>query len=392
MANEFDDIRPYEESEINDAMKRIVSNPYFENVINFLYPGIPAEKVKDNFRSIKNIFTFQMNVMYFALQNILKNSSAGLTYSGIENLDRSKRYLFLSNHRDIFLDSAILQIILLANKHETTCISAGDNLMTSDFLIDIGKSNKMFKLIRGGTPRNIFINSLHTSKYIRYALNERHQSIWIAQRNGRTKDGNDQTQHAVLKMFGMSGGRDFAQNFSELNITPIVISYEYDPGDSLKTREIYISRRKTYVKAKGEDFNSILSGIRQFKGKIHLSITPTVREDDLRKIENGHKNEQIQNLATLIDTRVYDNFRLWNTNYIAHDMLYGSGFASRYSAEEKVAFTENMNMALSRIEGDKQELENIFFSIYANPLVNFIKSTGLHQQPGINNLKHFECS
>jgi hypothetical protein len=392
MANKFDDIRPYYDSEINDAMLRIASSPYFEYIVNFLYPGLPVENVKNMFRTFNSILSFQVNVMNSAIQNIVKNSSAGLSFNGFENLDNSKRYVFLSNHRDILLDSAILQILLHANNHETSEITFGDNLMTSGFIVDIGKSNKMFKLVRGGSPKSIFINSMHTSEYIRYAINEKHQSIWIAQRNGRTKDGNDLTQQGVLKMLGMSGGRDFVQSFSQLNIAPVAISYEYDPGDFLKTREIYISRRQTYVKAEGEDLNSIITGIKQFKGKIHLAVTPTVSGNELRKFCKGSKNECIENLAKLIDARIYSNFKLWNTNYIAYDILYDNRFSSIYSSQEKEAFVEYMKKALLKTEGDKAELESIFLSIYANPVVNFIKTTGLGLQPDTTNIKHFECS
>ena len=391
MVNEFDGIRPYDDSEISEAMQRIVNNPYFDYIVNFLYPEIPVETVKTKFRAFNSVHGFQVNVMNSAIQNIIKNSSSGLSYSGIENLSSTKRYLFLSNHRDILLDSAILQIILYANKHETSEITFGDNLMTSNFIVDIGKSNKMFKLVRGGTPRQIFINSMNTSKYIRYAINEKLQSIWIAQRNGRTKDGNDQTQQAVLKMFGMSGGRDFTQNFARLNIAPIVISYEYDPGDFLKTREIYISRRQTYVKAQDEDLNSIITGIKQFKGKIHLAFTPPISIEELHKIEDTPKNERIQNLATLIDTRVHGNYRLWNTNYIAYDILNGNCYDSIYSDTEKASFAGYMNKALSKIEGDKAELEAIFLAIYANPVLNYKKINGSHRQSDPNNIKHFNC-
>jgi hypothetical protein len=391
MTKEFDDIRPYNDSEISGAMRRIVSNPYFENIINFLYPGVPVENVKEKFRSFNSILSFQVNVMNFAIQNIVKNSSSGLSYSGFENLNNSKRYVFLSNHRDILLDSALLQILLYANNHETSEITFGDNLMTSDFIVDIGKSNKMFKLVRGGSPKNIFINSMHTSAYIRYAINEKLQSIWIAQRNGRTKDGNDLTQQAVLKMLGMSGGHNFIQNICQLNIAPVAISYEYDPGDFLKAKEIYITRRQSYVKAEGEDLKSIITGIKQFKGRIHLSVTSPVSEKELRQFAVAPKNEYIQNLATLIDTRIYSNFHLWNTNYIAYDILYDNRFNSIYSALEKDAFAEYMQKALSNIEGDKAELESIFLSIYANPVVNFIKTTGQEIQPATENLKHFEC-
>jgi hypothetical protein len=392
MGNEFDDIRPYYDEEINDAMHRIVLSPFFENIVKFLYPDVPVAQIKDKFLTFNSVHTFQVNVMNSAIQNIIKTSSAGLSYSGIEKLSSSKRYLFLSNHRDILLDSAILQILLHANGHRPSEITFGDNLMISQLIVDIGKSNKMFKLVRSGTPKEIFKNSMHTSKYIRYALTEKQESIWIAQRNGRTKDGNDQTQQAVLKMFGMSGGRDFVHNFGELNIAPLAISYEYDPGDILKTRELYISRRQTYVKAPGEDLNSILTGINQYKGKIHLAFTLPITPEEIRTIESTNKNEQIQELASIIDSRVYNNFRLWNTNYIAFDQLNGNVFENVYSPAEKDAFLEYMRKGLLRIEGDRAELESIFLSIYANPVVNHIKMKGTSPQSEDINIKYFKCN
>ena len=381
MINQFDDIRPYRDSEISDAMQRIVSNPYFDYILNFLYPDAPPEDVKARFRSFNTVRNFQENVMDYAIQNIVRNSSSGLSYSGFENLSNLKRYLFLSNHRDILLDSAILQIVLHRNGHEPSEITFGDNLMeSSDFIVDIGKSNKMFKLIRGGTTRQIFVNSMHTSEYIRYAIKEKPESIWIAQRNGRTKDGNDQTQPAVLKMFAMSGEKGFAEDFTELNVAPVAISYEFDPCDFLKTRETYISRRQTYVKAKGEDISSILTGIKQNKGKIHLAVTRPVSNEELKQIEEFPRNERIQKLADLIDSRIYEKFRLWNTNYIAYDMLYDSCFGNNYTAAEKEKFSAYMNKMLADIEGDRNELESIFLGIYANPVVNHIKINGVTPQ------------
>jgi len=374
MVNEFEDIRPFTNSEIRDAMQRIVSNPLFANVVRFLYPDVPVEDVKRKFRSINSAYRFQLEVMDYAIRNILEKSSSGLSYNGIEHLSHSRNYLFLANHRDILLDSAILQVILVANNYDSSEITFGDNLMNSEFIVDIGKSNKMFTLIRGGTTREIFTNSVHTSKYIRYAINEKRQSVWIAQSNGRTKDGNDQTQQAVLKMLGMSGGHDFVRNFTGLNIVPTVISYEYDPCDLMKIREIYLSRRQTYQKTENEDLNSVITGIRQFKGKIHLEITPPISEEEVLQICESPKNEWIKNMASFIDKRIYRHYKLFKTNYVAYDVLYGNRFNDKYTFTEKEDFAEYMKKTLSEIEGDTAELEAIFLAIYANPVVNHLQT------------------
>jgi hypothetical protein len=392
MKEEFDDIRPYTDEEIHEAMHRIVQSPFFENIVNFLYHDIPVDHIKDKFLSFNSVNSFQVNVMHSAIQKIIKSSSTGLSFSGIGQLAKEKRYLFLSNHRDILLDSALMQLSLYENGHETSEITFGDNLMTSQFIIDIGKSNKMFRLVRSGTPKEIFKNSMHTSAYIRWALTEKKQSIWIAQRNGRTKDGNDQTQLAVLKMFGMSGGKDFVHNYSELNIEPLSVSYEFDPADFLKTRELYISRRQEYVKAPGEDLNSILTGITQPKGGMHLSFCAPLGEEDFRKIGSSIRNEQVKELASQIDNRIYENFRLWKNNYIAYDILNGVTFKGIYTEHEKDSFVSYMKKGLSNIEGDNDELESIFLAIYANPVVNYIKLTGSSQpQPELPGTVNFKC-
>jgi hypothetical protein len=392
MVKEFDDIRPYEDSEVADAMSRIVSNPAFENVAGFLYPQVPFADVKAKFLSFDSTSSFQNNFSDYAIQTIVKMTSSGLSFDGFRHLNPSKKYLFISNHRDILLDAAILQIILVANKHDTSEITFGDNLMSTQFVVDFGKSNKMFRLIRGGTPKQIFSSSMHTSRYIRYTIKEKQQSVWIAQRNGRTKDGNDQTQQAVLKMFGMSGGHDFAQNFAELNIAPTAVSYEYDPCDCLKTREIYISRRQTYVKEKSEDLNSVITGIRQFKGKIHVSVAPIITVEELREIEKSPKTERIQNLTALIDLRMYKNYKLWNTNYIAWDLINGNRFEKNYTAEEKNAFIDYVRQNISKIDGDREELKSIFLRIYANPVGNYLKAGFSDNQTSKDDLAQFAYS
>jgi len=191
-------------------------------------------------------------------------------------------------------------------------------------------------------------------------------------------------------MLGMSGEDNFVKKFSDLNIVPLIISYEYDPCDFLKTRELYISRHKTYVKAPGEDLNSMITGIKQFKGNIQLIVANPITEKDLSEIGDVHKNEQIEALAKLLDARVYDNYRLWNTNYIAYDILNGTCFENIYSPYEKAVFVDYMNMGLSVIEGDRNELESIFLGIYANPVANYIKINSSGIQPFPDGVKHFD--
>jgi hypothetical protein len=373
MEKNFEDIRPYYDHEIHDAMLRIITNPLFDQIAGYLYPNIQVEALKEKFKTFDSIISFQVNVMDHAIRKIVKETSSGLIYSGFDALDTKKSYLFISNHRDILLDSAILQVILYENSRKTSEITFGENLMSSPFIIDIGKSNKMFKLIRGGTPKELLKSSQITSAYIRHAITKKHESIWIAQRNGRTKDGNDQTELAVLKMFGLSGSHDFATNYEQLNLAPLSISYEYDPCDFFKTRELYIRRRQEYVKAPNEDMQSVVNGMMQFKGGISLVATPVITTAELKQIEELSRNERIPALANLIDLRIYKHFKLWKTNYIAYDLLYSKNFEDKYTSQEEADFRAYVNKNISRIEGDKKELEEIFLGIYANPVLNFLK-------------------
>ena len=222
---DFDDIRPYYDREIPAAIQRIVNSDIFPLMVSYVYPGKSLEEIKKLILSFKTIKDFQLEVMRCVNEQVLARSTTGLTYEGIEQLDPQKKYLFVSNHRDIMLDSCLLQYLLYKNGHETTEITFGANLMSSPLVVDIGKSNKMFRVERGGNMKDFYMSSKHLSDYIRYVLTEKNQSVWIAQRNGRTKDGNDETDQGIIKMFCLSKASDKIQALSELHIIPISILY-----------------------------------------------------------------------------------------------------------------------------------------------------------------------
>ena len=367
----FADIRPYNDSEIPEAVKRITENVYFQGIANYIFPNVDLQILTDEFRKIKTVDEFQVQIMDKVIRTILAQTADTLSYTGFERLSNEKNYLFLSNHRDILLDSAILQIILHKYGLKTSEITFGSNLMSSQFVIDIGKVNKMFKIVRGGTSREIFFNSLNVSQYMRYAITQKQQSIWIAQRNGRAKNGFDCTEVAVLKMLAMSSQETFVSNLMELNITPLAISYEYEPCDFLKTQELYISRQKQYVKTHNEDMNSIIQGIRQWKGNIHLAVCETITENELKQCDTLLHNKKFKYLAEIIDKKIYQHYKLHKTNYIAHDLLHDAKtYTSHYSNEEKEAFKSYMQEGLENIDGEMTELETLFLQIYAVPVEN----------------------
>jgi len=367
----FDDIRPYYDSEIPAAIQRVAENPHFPLIVNYLFPEVDVEKYIHDFRKITTTNEFQGQIMHHVIRSIVGKSASGLSAVGFDKLDEKQKRMFIGNHRDILLDSAILQILLRENALSTSEITFGSNLMTSQFVIDIGKMNKMFKIVRGGNIRDFYRNSMHVSSYMRYAITEKDQSIWIAQRNGRTKNGDDKTEMAVLKMFALSSNKSFIPNLLELNITPLVISYEYEPCDFLKVAELYVSRYQKYVKEPNEDLHSIIQGITQWKGNIEFVVCDAITKEELEACDSLMRNEKFQRLAEIIDQRIYKNYKLWATNYIAYDILYKSDtYSKEYTENQRKAFEKYMNDGLEKIEGEYEELKTIFLEIYANPLKN----------------------
>ena len=365
----FDDIRPYDDSEVHAALERIVSNPLLSNISNYLFPGMDENLFKATLLSCHTKDDFQVKVMSKVIEKILADTTTGLSFGGLEYFGGDKRHLIVSNHRDIVLDSAIIQLILYKHDVPRTEIAVGDNLITSSFIEDITRCNRMIKVIRSTSPREVYTTSKVLSEYMRYRVANQVSSIWIAQRNGRTKDGIDVTEQGLLKMFDMSGSGDFVKDFTELSIMPSSISYEYEPCDILKAVELYIKRRQKYVKSEGEDLNSILTGIMQPKGRIHIQFNEPLTAEEVNAAAELDKNERFKELGMAIDRKIISNYKLWPNNYIAFDMLNGAGkFSDKYTAEEKATFEGYVNARLQKVEEGRDEIREIFLGIYASPV------------------------
>ena len=365
----FEETRPYNDSEIPAAIARVASNPFFETLVRYLFPDTSVEAFRQEFLRITTIDEFQEKVMLKALRSIVQRTCTDFTWEGFNLLDADHRYTFIANHRDILMDAALLQIILRKHHLRTSEITFGSNLMKGDIVIDIGKMNKMFRIERGGTVHSFYRSSMEVSSYMRYALLEKGESTWIAQSNGRTKDALDLTEGAVLKMFSISSPKPFVENLAELSITPVAISYEYEPCDFLKTQELYISQYQQYIKEPGEDLHSILQGVTQKKGQVHLAVTPTITAEELAECDRYEKRLKFEQLAKLIDQRIYRHFRLWKTHYMAHDLLYqDQQYADRYTPADLDAFVAYMESGLKGLTGEREELRSIFLKIYANPV------------------------
>lgn len=369
--NRFDDIRPYYDSEIPAAMQRIAESTSFPLLSSYVFPERNIEEVRKEVLGYKTIRDFQLGVMYWANKQIIKKSMTEFTFGGVENISEDKNYLYVSNHRDIMLDAALMQNILIDKGMDTCEITFGANLMQGQVVIDVGKSNKMFKVERpGGSVREFYRSSLHLSDYIRTTITEKKQSVWIAQRNGRTKDGVDRTDQGIIKMFGMSRSDDKIESLAELNILPVAISYEWESCDILKTIELYARRQGPYLKKPGEDLNSILTGITQPKGRVHIEFCKSITREDLAEFDDCTSGDYNRKVAELMDKRICSAYRLTPNNYIAHDLRYRKKeYADRYTAEEKQAFIDYAGR-LSKYEEecDIEVLYDIFLGIYSGPV------------------------
>ena len=371
--SEFESISPYTDAEASEALGKLADHPAVGIASKNFFPQESPEFLKNILKQIKTVDQFQEMVMSKFVQWVLDNKSTGFSYDGIENLDPNKTFLALSNHRDIILDPAITQWVLYKNGIPMTEIAVGDNLISNKEIEYLIRSNRMIKVIRGVSARELYLSSQMLSKYIRINITNQRRSIWLAQRQGRTKDGFDTTEQGLLKMLDMSGQGDFQQNFEELNITPMSISYEIEPCDILKAREIVISRTQKYVKAEGEDFNSIMVGIMQPKGHIHLHIGKPLTSEEVAAAADCDKNDRYQFIRNAVDKRVIEGYMLWPNNYIAYDILKQTDkYAAKYTQEQKAQFLGYMEHQLGTVEPEinRDELREVFLGIYANPVVS----------------------
>jgi len=369
----FDKLRPYNDTEVPEAINRIIGHKSFPQLCESLYPGKSVNEVAQMMRTIDNIYDFQRQFSLHMVKKIIEATTNGVTYTGLENVEdiNNKGHLLIANHRDIVLDSALMQSILTANDLPTSQITVGDNLMTDQLFIDLAKLNKMFTLIRGGSKIQMYKNAILHSEYIRNLITNENESLWIAQRDGRTKDGNDKTQQGLIKML-IGNRKDFIQALRELNILPITISYEFESCAKAKTRETYISKHKEYQKDGDEDMKAVMAGFTSFKGRIHVSYGKNINTI-LDKISNLDlpNTEIVDVVVKELDKQFYANYKLWPNNYVAYDLLNNTDkYSNEYTDKEKETFVQYTNKIIDEIEFKDPDIREILLGIYANPVKN----------------------
>lgn len=371
---EYSDIAPFSDEEAAAALTRLSNHPNTKWISKFIFPDKPESFLGEVLRSIHTVDEFQSIVMSQAINWVIETSMKAFTYEGVEKLKAlDGRYVAMSNHRDIILDPALTQIVLQRSNMPETQICVGDNLLKFKSVELLIRSNRMIKVIRGISARELYLSSQLLSRYIRETVTSGTASVWIAQRQGRTKDGLDTTEQGLLKMLDMSGNGDFVQSFLDLHIVPLSISYEYEPCDILKARELLISRTRKYVKGETEDLESIMMGIKQYKGRVHLHIGDPLTEEEIRDAANCDKNDRYQKIRHAVDQRVICGYKLWKTNYMAYDMVYGGKkYAHLYSADDLETFKSYIAQRILMVEPslDRQEIRDIFLRIYSNPVLS----------------------
>lgn len=375
MKENYDDIRPYNDEEIPAALERIVNDPFFIPAVNFAFPDADMGRIAEVVRTCKTADQMQERVMFSVIKRIVDATIDEFTHQGIEQISDRKNNLFISNHRDITLDSFLLQYTLFVNGLPTTATTLGDNLLRNQFIVDICRINRAVRVIRKTddiSPREFLLNSQHLAEYMRWYIGQG-KSMWIAQRNGRTKDGIDATDQGVLKMVSLSGPSDFVENFSELGIVPIAISYQYEPCDVQKAIEVTVNRLGgTYQKADNEDVRSILYGLRMPKGNVNIAICKPISREELEECAKLPKSEAYKMLKDIIDRRIYENYMLHDTNYIAHDILHREKRYTQFYTKQAV---KNFKMLMANADARFAEAginlkvaREVYLGIYANPV------------------------
>lgn len=377
---EFNDIRPYTPEELPQICEELLADKDFQTVIQSVMPGVPMEMIAAQLRQCKTNLDVQKAFFHKLLHDIMQQYSDGFDLDASSLPDKQKSYTFISNHRDIVLDPGFLSVGLLDNGFPNTVeIAIGDNLLIYPWIKKLVRVNKAFIVQRTLSMRQMLESSARMSRYIHFAVTQKKENVWIAQREGRAKDSNDRTQESVLKMLAMGGEGDIVDRLKELNLVPVALSYEYDPCDFLKAKEMQQKRdSENFKKSQADDLTNMQTGIFGYKGRVHFQTAPCLNEE-LETLRGLPKTEIFNRLATLIDRHIHRSYRMYPGNYVACDLLNGTDtFAGKYTLEEKQRFETYLQQKLDLIQlpnKDEAFLRRCILQMYANPAINYLKAT-----------------
>ena len=379
--SEFDGIRPFDSEELPEVYNRLLANEQFRQVLNYLYPNVPIDAISQKMHQCKTILEFQKAFAYTFLQELIDKASTGCDMES-SAIDNTRQYTFVSNHRDIVLDSAFLSKLLIDNGFATTCeIAIGDNLLSLSWVRDLARLNKSFIVKRGLAPRELMQASVKMARYMIFALTEKHENLWIAQREGRAKDSNDLTQKSILKMFALGAEGTLLERLQQFHVVPLSISYEYDPCDYLKAAEMQAKRdNANWKKGPMDDVLSMQTGIMGYKGNIHYHAAPCIDEylETLKTTTDMANGPLLDAICQHIDKEIHRNYRLYANNYVALDELDGTTiYTNKYSDDNKAKFDAYIEKQLAKItlpNKDEAYLRQRLLEMYANPARNYLKA------------------
>ena len=367
---DFDLIRPYNDKEISLALKSLKGNKSFEQLVKFFIPDWDNEEVDRQLDIIDSYDELYRKILFEIARQTEARTTQGLSYSGLDKLNKKENFLFISNHRDIITDSGFLNYILFNNGFSFLESAIGNNLLGDDWLTHLVKINQNFLVLRDVERHELYKSSLALSSYMEHVLREKNKNVWIAQREGRTKNGSDKTQVGVIKMIGLNGDqKNLAAYYNSLNIVPVAISYEIEPCVMSKVNEqVHIANEGSYEKEYDEDLRSMISGVISQKGRVHYSFGKAIKIDESA---NFHRREVVEKVVAAINHHIHESYRLWPNNYIAYDRLEENERAGEiYTAQESVEFTEHVYNELTHLPVERDKAKKIMWELYANPVIN----------------------
>ncbi len=382
---EYSDICPFSDSEFHEKMEELVKEPGFKHAVTWVLPDIDFEAFCQGLLTIDNKRDFQVNIMYPFLEMLAKKTTNGISDTGIEHIDINKSYTMITNHRDIVLDASFMNLSLLRRNYRTTEVAIGNNLLIYPWIEDLVRLNKSIVVKRDVGMRQALEAAEQLSGYIHFALTQKHESVWIAQRQGRAKDSSDGTQESLIKMLGIAGGKDYLDNILEASLLPVAISYEFDPNDYLKAREFLLKKKfPDFKKSQRDDLFSMETGLLQNKGRVHFSFTPCIN-DEVEKLRGLDKIEQVEGICKLIDGNIHRHYRIYPCNYIAYDRRFKTDrFKNEYTETDIESFTSYLNGQLEKVKkevdfeitaDDREYMLDMMLVMYSNPLCNKLKAT-----------------
>jgi 1-acyl-sn-glycerol-3-phosphate acyltransferase len=379
-ANDIARLAPYRDGTFREAIGRVLQHPLLPKILAAYFPQVPMEKIVEVAGRVHNADQFQKAFIDPLIDTVLQKTSRGLTFSGAESLEAGQTYLFVSTHRDILLDPSLFAWALFRHGVRTPMICLGDNLLSDSWIADLMKINKGVTVIRGASQRELLRWSIALSELLGGAVRAGTESVWIAEAEGRAKDGDNVCQAGVIKMLALAGEGHFLDRLASLRLRPVAISYEFEPCDALIAREQYLLERDgRYSKAEGEDMRSVQREVAGTKGGIHIAVGPPLQADIERARTLENRNLQARAVCQAIDREIHASFRLWPSHYIAYDRLQGEArMQAHYDDEHRVAFEDRMTAAIGALgmgPADRPGLERHFLKLYAKPVENRLATT-----------------